>query len=116
MCLKCLKDPDLERGTTCLDGGSYMLNYNGCALCNSKGFVREVNRIAKEKNRKDGTSMETVTFEHMCADCDHIVAEHNYSFEVTSEQQEYIMTCDLCGIGSDIHNIMQGVKPVEPTN
>lgn len=36
MCRKCLKEPLPDRQTTCLDAGSYLLNWNGCGECGSR--------------------------------------------------------------------------------
>jgi len=95
MCLKCLKEIAPDRGTTTLNGGSYFLNYKGCGAC---GVVSLVKVINKEKEETETT--ETIRFTHVCPDCNHVICEHLYEFEIKGEFQEYSMTCDLCGTGS----------------
>lgn len=34
-----------------------------------------------------------------CQECGHVVATHEYTFEVDEDFQEYTMDCDLCGHG-----------------
>ncbi len=46
------------QGTTCLEGGSYLLNYNGCAECGKKSLLEE--RDAHREEDEDGE--ETITF------------------------------------------------------
>ena len=46
----------------------------------------------------------------MCPKCEHVVAEHTYTFELVEEFQEFTMTCDLCGVGEDEASVL----PVNP--
>lgn len=77
MCVQCTKErlPDRVRcyggcfipfdlpfpilqGNTCLDGGTYLLNYAGCVQCQKKTLLEETN-IQREED-EDGE--ETVTY------------------------------------------------------
>jgi len=46
----------------------------------------------------------------VCPKCEHVVAEHTYTFELVEEFQEFTMTCDLCGVGEDEASVL----PVNP--
>ena len=54
---------------------------------------------------------ERVTYTHVCAACGHVVAEHEYTFEVVKDEmeggwmQEYEMVCELCGDGSSTSKV-----------
>ncbi|XP_054027934.1 protein Churchill isoform X2 [Dryobates pubescens] len=44
MCGGCVSTEYPERGTTCLEGGSFLLNFVGCAECGRRDFVLLSNR------------------------------------------------------------------------
>ncbi|GBG28822.1 Protein Churchill [Hondaea fermentalgiana] len=44
---------------------------------------------------------EITTYRHVCAKCDHFVCEHYHKFVSTNTTQEFIMSCVLCGRGSE---------------
>ncbi|NWR82226.1 CHUR protein, partial [Centropus unirufus] len=46
MCGGCVGTEYPERGTTCLEGGSFLLNFVGCAQCGRRDFVLLSNREA----------------------------------------------------------------------
>ncbi|NWW13971.1 CHUR protein, partial [Oreocharis arfaki] len=46
MCGGCVGTEYPERGTTCLEGGSFLLNFGGCAQCGRRDFVLVGNRAA----------------------------------------------------------------------
>ncbi|NWS64471.1 CHUR protein, partial [Chunga burmeisteri] len=46
MCGGCVGTEYPERGTTCLEGGSFLLNFVGCAQCGRRDFVLLSNRAA----------------------------------------------------------------------
>ena len=52
------------QGGTCLEGGSYLLNYNGCAECGKKSLLEETD-VQKEED-EDGE--ETITFKRQSVD------------------------------------------------
>jgi len=95
-----------DRGRVCLDEGTFLLNWAGCADC---GSLQEP--VATEMKKEDEENLvaleaetefqESVLFKHECANCQHVVAPHFYSFTVTSLQQEFLMECPLCGKGAD---------------
>ena len=35
------------KGSTCLEGGAYMLNYAGCCKCQSRAFLSEEGRVRR---------------------------------------------------------------------
>ncbi|KJE95266.1 hypothetical protein CAOG_05736 [Capsaspora owczarzaki ATCC 30864] len=103
MCRNCLKEDTPARGTTCLDTGAYLVNFKGCAQCQSFEFPREQDRKVDED---DETGEETVTFTHVCKQCNHVIAEHNYTFEIEDGYQEYTMECQLCGTADDTASVL----------
>lgn len=58
-------------------------------------------RIAKEE---DGE--EIVTYDHLCKNCHHVIARHEYTFSIMDEFQEYTMLCLLCGKAEDTISIL----------
>lgn len=77
-----------------MEGGSYLLNFKGCAKCSEFAIIK----IANKKRNEEG-DLETVTYTHHCPKCDHVICDHKYTFEVNGDYQEYNMECMLCGIG-----------------
>lgn len=48
---------DSSQGSTCLEGGAYLLNYAGCSQCHSKGFLGEEGRertVSGAEAREEG--------------------------------------------------------------
>ncbi|CAN9507884.1 unnamed protein product [Ophioblennius macclurei] len=97
MCNGCVQKEHPDRGTTCLEDGSYLMNYRGCAACHQRDFVMIRNKIPDED---DG--VEIITYDHVCKHCDHVIARHEYTFSVTDYYQEYTMLCLLCGNADDV--------------
>ena len=97
MCRKCLCKVLPDRGSTCLDGGSYFLNFNHCNNCLKKEKIQ----IKDKTQYEDDDGVETVKYQHICELCGHVVATHEYTFQVDSGYQEYEMNCELCGFGQD---------------
>ncbi|XP_070578849.1 protein Churchill-like [Ptychodera flava] len=102
MCGDCIKQRCPDRGSICLDTGAYLLNFQGCSECK----VREplVVRDRHEETEEDGE--ETVTYQHVCPNCMHVIAEHSYTFSVEDDFQEYQMFCMLCGRGADTVSVL----------
>ena len=50
------------QGSTCLEGGVYMLNYAGCHECQSKTFIDEEGKSREEE--EDGDE-ECITYKRM---------------------------------------------------
>lgn len=92
-----------ERGRTCLENGSYLLNYKGCGGCGQRDFIKIIDR---EVTRNDDETEEEVTFTHVCSLCEHVIATHEYSFSVDDQDQQYSMNCMLCGFGEDTCSFM----------
>ena len=44
------------QGSTCLEAGSYLLNYLGCAVCKAMGLLQEVERERHEDNNEETIS------------------------------------------------------------
>jgi len=36
---------------------------------------------------------ETVTYQHQCSECSHKIADHEYTFTIDGEYQEFSMVC-----------------------
>uniref|UniRef100_A0A9L0K1W5 Protein Churchill n=1 Tax=Equus asinus TaxID=9793 RepID=A0A9L0K1W5_EQUAS len=88
-------------GTICLENGSFLLNFTGCAVCNKRDFMLITNKSLKEE---DGE--EIVTYDHLCKNCHHVIARHEYTFSIMDEFQEYTMLCLLCGKAEDTISIL----------
>ena len=101
MCGDCVEKEYPNRGTTCLENGSFLLNFAGCAVCSKRDFMLITNRSLKEE---DGE--EIVTYDHLCKNCHHVVARHEYTFSIMDEFQEYTMLCLLCGKAEDTISIL----------
>ncbi|KAL5481867.1 hypothetical protein EMCRGX_G022127 [Ephydatia muelleri] len=101
MCIRCIKERLPDRGSSCLETGSYLLNYAGCSNCNAKGFMKESEKVSEVEN--DG-SVERISYKHTCQECGHVIATHEYTFE------DYTMDCDLCGHGE----IQVSILPDDP--
>ncbi|XP_019496877.1 PREDICTED: protein Churchill isoform X1 [Hipposideros armiger] len=89
------------QGNTCLENGSFLLNFTGCAVCSKRDFMLITNKSLKEE---DGE--EIVTYDHLCKNCHHVVARHEYTFSIMDEFQEYTMLCLLCGKAEDTISIL----------
>ncbi|XP_077906202.1 protein Churchill isoform X2 [Ictidomys tridecemlineatus] len=90
-----------SKGNTCLENGSFLLNFTGCAVCSKRDFMLITNKSLKEE---DGE--EIVTYDHLCKNCHHVVARHEYTFSIMDEFQEYTMLCLLCGKAEDTISIL----------
>ena len=44
---------------------------------------------------------ESISYTHVCGNCSHAIADHEYTFSVTNMEQDYSMNCLLCGSGED---------------
>uniref|UniRef100_K7FTV0 Protein Churchill n=1 Tax=Pelodiscus sinensis TaxID=13735 RepID=K7FTV0_PELSI len=89
------------QGNTCLENGSFLLNYVGCVECNKRDFVLITNRATD-----DDDGEEIITYDHVCKNCHHMIARHEYTFSVVDEYQEYTMLCLLCGRAEDSISIL----------
>ena len=49
------------QGTSCLEKGSYLMNFKGCSNCKALGFIKETNREETEEDDE-----ETVTYTRTC--------------------------------------------------
>ncbi|XP_073923879.1 protein Churchill isoform X3 [Castor canadensis] len=82
MCGDCVEKEYPNRGNTCLENGSFLLNFTGCAVCNKRDFMLITNKSLKEE---DGE--EIVTYDHLCKNCHHVIARHEYTFSIMDEFQ-----------------------------
>jgi len=108
MCRDCVKEQHPQRGTICLESGSYLLNFAACKDCGKK----EPFKITDKTSQEDDDGEELVTYKHLCSSCDHLVATHEYTFRVEGQYQEYTMTCLLCGTAAATVSIL----PEDPNN
>ncbi|NP_001191620.1 churchill isoform X1 [Aplysia californica] len=104
MCELCVKEEYPDRDTLCVEQGSYMINFVKCSSCGQQGL--------RTSNRKcnDSEEEELITYEHVCSSCEHVIAQHEYTFKVDGDFQIYEMSCLLCGSAEDQRSIM----PVDP--
>ncbi|XP_066928913.1 protein Churchill-like [Clytia hemisphaerica] len=96
MCKECVINPFPNRNKTCLESGSYLINFKGCKECGKRELIKISNKQLKEDDEE-----ENITYIHTCDSCAHVIAEHEYTFSVIDEEQEYSMNCLLCGTGED---------------
>uniref|UniRef100_A0A4X1UBF4 Protein Churchill n=1 Tax=Sus scrofa TaxID=9823 RepID=A0A4X1UBF4_PIG len=82
MCGDCVEKEYPNRGNICLENGSFLLNFTGCAVCNKRDFMLITNKSFKEE---DGE--EIVTYDHLCKNCHHVIARHEYTFSIMDEFQ-----------------------------
>uniref|UniRef100_A0A8C7A3M9 Protein Churchill n=1 Tax=Nothoprocta perdicaria TaxID=30464 RepID=A0A8C7A3M9_NOTPE len=82
MCGGCVGTEYPPRGTTCLEGGSFLLNFAGCARCGRRDLVLLANRAAGLHGAE-----EIVTYDHLCKNCHHVIARHEYTFSVVDDYQ-----------------------------
>ncbi|CAK6979212.1 protein Churchill [Scomber scombrus] len=101
MCNDCVQKEYPDRGNTCLENGSYLMNYLSCASCHQRDFV-----LISNKATEDEDGEEIVTYDHVCKNCDHVIARHEYTFSVDDEYQEYTMLCMLCGKAEDSISVL----------
>ncbi|XP_041095800.1 protein Churchill [Polyodon spathula] len=101
MCTDCVQKEYPNRGNTCLENGAFLLNYVGCAKCSHRDFMLINNKTTEEE---DGE--EIVTYDHVCKNCHHVIARHEYTFSVVDDYQEYTMLCMLCGKAEDTISIL----------
>lgn len=85
MCRGCVKQELPQRGTICLESGSYLLNFASCKECGRREPLKILDKVDEED--EDGEEM--VTYKHVCPSCNHIVAKHEYTFRVDGEFQVY---------------------------
>ncbi|XP_048969217.1 protein Churchill isoform X2 [Canis lupus baileyi] len=83
MCGGCVEKEYPNRGNICLENGSFLLNFTGCAVCSKRDFMLITNKSLKEE---DGE--EIVTYDHLCKNCHHIIARHEYTFSIMDEFQD----------------------------
>jgi len=102
MCQKCIREEFPDRGNMCLEEGSYYQNFSGCTECHGHDVLKVDNRTRLE----DKEGVETVTYDHVCKICGHVIAVHSWSFHVEEEYQEYEMSCMLCGSAEDSRSVM----------
>ncbi|KAL5008646.1 hypothetical protein ScPMuIL_014227 [Solemya velum] len=102
MCVDCLKERCPDRDTVCLDNGSYLMNYAGCKECKSLDVIKITNRVTSE----DEDGEEVITYQHVCQNCNHLIANHEYTFRLDDDFQVYQMYCMLCGHSDDERSIL----------
>ncbi|XP_014401397.1 PREDICTED: protein Churchill isoform X1 [Myotis brandtii] len=91
MCGDCVEKEYPNRGNICLENGSFLLNFTGCAVCGKRDFMLITNKSLKEE---DGE--EIVTYDHLCQNCHHVVARHEYTFSIMDEFQDNFETNAKC--------------------
>ena len=77
-----------------MDTGAYVLNFKGCTACGQRDFPKSVDvETTEQSDHESGADEieEEVTFKHQCKHCEHVIAEHYYSFAVEDSRQNFIM-------------------------
>eukprot|EP00090_Calanus_glacialis_P036556 TRINITY_DN6247_c0_g1_i1.p1 TRINITY_DN6247_c0_g1~~TRINITY_DN6247_c0_g1_i1.p1 ORF type:complete len:123 (-),score=49.56 TRINITY_DN6247_c0_g1_i1:54-422(-) len=114
MCKHCVRNPFPNRDRMCLESGAYMVNMSKCSNCSKNNLkVEQVPADMLEEDISDDDTeeeTETVTYNHVCADCNHVVSRHKYKFWLEDGRQEYRMDCLLCGFAEDSISVM----PTDP--
>ncbi|KAA8583099.1 hypothetical protein FQN60_015645 [Etheostoma spectabile] len=100
MCNGCVQKEYPDRGNTCLENGSYLMNYQGCANCHQRDFV-----LISNKATEDDDGEEIVTYDHVCKNCDHVIARHEYTFSVVDEYQSVLCSP---GVHHALHAVWKG--------
>jgi hypothetical protein len=113
MCRECVVEWECSRQRSCFDTGAYLANFRGCVCRRPRlGGLKAAARTEDD----DGTRQDVV-FDHVCVGCDHVVAQHEYSFEVSTAggvtTQCFTMTCGLCGRGVDEKEFATSAEPVQ---
>ncbi|XP_029639555.1 protein Churchill [Octopus sinensis] len=102
MCVDCVKEEFPCRDTMCLEDGSYLLNFSRCARCQELGNLSIEDKYCSE----DESGLELITYQHVCPNCGHIIASHEYSFTVEDGYMLYTMSCALCGEAEDQRSVL----------
>ncbi|EDV21614.1 expressed hypothetical protein [Trichoplax adhaerens] len=102
MCNRCVFTPFPDRGNSCLDTGSFFLNFKACSSCQKRTLIETCNKESKEE--EDQT--EVIKYQHICPNCRHVIANHEYTFQVEEGYQIYGMECLLCGCGEATVSVM----------
>ncbi|XP_071540688.1 protein Churchill-like [Panulirus ornatus] len=98
MCQECVKEEYPDRGTICLDSGAYLANLQGCLGCGHKDTLSVVNRTTSSIQ---DSPQEVIEYDHVCGNCNHVIATHGHRFWVEDDYQYYEMSCMLCGEAED---------------
>ncbi|CAB1342687.1 unnamed protein product [Coregonus sp. 'balchen'] len=53
MCNGCVLKEYPDRGNTCLENGSYLMNYLGCANCHQRDFVLISNKATEDEDGEE---------------------------------------------------------------
>ncbi|XP_050705270.1 protein Churchill-like [Eriocheir sinensis] len=102
MCEQCVKEEYPDRGTVCLDSGAYLANLAGCQGCGRKDTLKVANKTVGPSEANE----EVTEFEHVCGECQHVVARHLHVFWVEDGYQNYTMSCMLCGGAEDTRSCL----------
>jgi len=94
MCNSCVKEEYPDRGSICLEDGSFLNNFSGCAQCHGLDVISIENRTLLEDE------------DDVCKVCSHLIASHLYTFRVEDDYQEYEMSCLLCGSSEDSRSVL----------
>ena len=80
MCKQCVRRPFPDRDRMCLESGAYMINMNKCINCSKNNLkVEQIISDSMEEDMSDSDTeeeTETVVYNHVCANCDHLVSKH----------------------------------------
>ncbi|XP_062037335.1 protein Churchill [Lepus europaeus] len=53
MCGDCVEKEYPNRGNTCLENGSFLLNFTGCAVCSKRDFMLITNKSLREEDGEE---------------------------------------------------------------
>ena len=114
-----------------MEAGCYVINFAACAQCGKREPLRTsttlaANGIAVNGDDADGDrhhvdddddddeEAERVQFEHACSCCGHVVARHEYAFQVDENFQNFSMMCLLCGRAEDTRSVLPDDPRLQP--
>ena len=81
-----------DRGTFCLEEGSYLVNFKSCKECEKRGLLQVKERqVDEDDDEGTGEFSEEITYKHHCTHCGHFIADHSYSFTANSSKQTFSM-------------------------
>ena len=108
------------------------MNFASCAQCGKREPLRTSttlsangisanghdenggHEIEDDDDDEDDEEAERVQFEHACSSCGHVVARHEYAFQVDDNFQNFSMMCLLCGRAEDTRSVMPDDPRLQP--
>ena len=98
MCRQCVREAFVKRGdgAAVLEEGAFWANFSGCASCGSLVLA-----TARRSVTEDDDGEEETRYDHVCGDCDHVVAQHAHAYATDATTRRWSHECCLCGLAAD---------------